>query len=886
MDRRWKKIIASMLAVTMVLSNSNIAVSAGEVNDEDEAVMAGSDQQTVESTSTEKTEEESSSLSEEAQEEEAKISVDDEPEENPDISDEEEPEITEEQTDEEAETLGDGSKETDVDLELVEDGETDKAGEDKKEIREIKDLVELSEKNPADYQYAEIILAPHGTSEWDLSGTKFAGLGSDEYPFMGSIGFSGEYTGYITLNRALFNAVSSDAQISSTLNLKAANNMTDPILTKNYIKGKSADVKTISLKIDVKNADITEGGEQTAYSSFGGVIGILGKEASVILNVTSEIPAAKAAVSGEGSRGFFCNTMEAGASLTVSAFKGNADFSVTSTAENAGAIVGSMTAEASLSITPAFTFSGNITGANNAGGLVGSTADSAKITLQDNYTVSGSISSGNGNAGGLIGSTVNNPVAVTDGKEISVTSANLSAGASGAAGGLFGNCTISDENAAGLDLTVYTINGVSITSGKYAGGVFGTLNNKAGNYTIKIQDGANKKISSTGQEAENYGGLIGNYQADQLTFGLELIGLNITSSHTGEAKTAYSGVIAEVTGKSYVKMGNLTVNADQQVANGSYFGGLVANCSGNSGFFDIGTLSVSSTKNNTVKTDGGASGGLIGKMADGVVRLSGTTDLSRIQPGGEGSQYGQLIGSRDNVLVYAVGTGSNAGNDAGWTLVRGGSGKCVSDIGNWGEVIRVDGSKLQEGSAGLVNYDSTNHTVTVKSFDCSNISTAQDFAALALTMQCSGANIGGALRFSSSADLSNQISLTRDIDLTATGVTGLMRDNGTQDAFTGSLNGGNHTLTLDIGDAYGVKADGTTQCTSADTGCGQIYNHSYIGLFAKTGTNSISNLTVSGNINYGLSTQQEIWAGGVTAFQDAETASYQNVISDISLNYS
>lgn len=43
MDRRWKKIIASMLAVTMVLSNSNIAVSAGEVNDEDEAVMAGSD---------------------------------------------------------------------------------------------------------------------------------------------------------------------------------------------------------------------------------------------------------------------------------------------------------------------------------------------------------------------------------------------------------------------------------------------------------------------------------------------------------------------------------------------------------------------------------------------------------------------------------------------------------------------------------------------------------------------------------------------------------------------------------------------------------------------------------------------------------------------------
>ena len=883
MDRRWKKIIASMLAATMVLSNSNIAVSAGEVNDEDEAVMASSDQQTVESTSTEKTEEESSSLSEEVQEEEPEISVDDEPEENPDISDEEEPEITEEQTDEEAETLGDGSKEANVDLELVEDGETDKAGENKKEIREINELVNLSKSSPADYQNAEIILAPHDTSEWDLSGTEFAGLGSDEHPFRGSIGFSGDYTGYITLDKSLFKAVSSEAQIS-LLNLKAANNMTDPILTKSYIKGNSEDVKTISLKIDAKNADITEGGEQTAYSSFGGVIGTLGAGASVALNVTSEIPVAKAAVSGKGSRGFFCNTMEAGASLTVSAFKGNADFSVTSTDENAGTLVGFMAAGASLSITQAFTFSGNVTGANNAGGLVGSTADSAKITLQDNYTVSGNISSGNGNAGGLIGSAVNNPVAVTDSKGISVASAGLSAGASGAAGGLFGNCTISGENTVELDLTVYTIVNVFITSGKYAGGVFGKLNNEAGNYTIKIQDGANKEISSTGQGAVNYGGLIGNYQADQLTSGLELTGLNITSSHTGEVKTAYSGVIAEVTGKSYVKMGNLTVSIDQQVANGSYFGGLVANCSGDSGFFDIGTVKVSSTKNNTVKTDGGASGGLIGKIEDGVVRLSGTTDLSGIQPGGESSQYGQLVGNRDSVLVYAVGTGSNAGNDVGWTLVRDGSGKCVSDIGNWGEVIRVDGSKLQEGSAGLFAYDSTNHIVTVKSFDCSNISTAQDFTALALTMQCSGANKEGALRFSSSADLSNQISLTEDIDLTDTGVTGLMRDDGTQNAFTGSLNGGNYTLTLDIGDAYGVK-NGTTQCTSVDAGCGQIYNHSYIGLFAKTGTNSISNLTVSGNIWYGLSTQQEIWAGGVTAFQDAGTASYQNVTSDIAISF-
>ena len=882
MDRRWKKIIASMLAATMVLSNSNMTVFAGEANDEDEAIMVESDQKTVDPSSVEETEEESASLSGETQEEEPGISMDDEPEENPDIPDEEEQEITEEQTDEEAETLDCENEEENVDLQLVEEDETAKAGENKRKIQNVEELVALSKADPESYQDAEIILAPHDTNELDLSGTEFAGLGSDTYPFKGSISFSGEYTGYITLDKSLFNAVSGDAKISSTLNLKAANNMTDPILAKSYIKGDGTANEPIKLNIDAKSTDITEGGGQTSYSSFGGIIGTLGEGASVSLDITSVIPQAKAAVSGEGSRGFFCNTMKAKASLTVNAFSGYADFQVISTNENAGALVGTMEAGAQLTVAPELTFSGSVTGAENAGGLVGNSADGANITVQNNYTVSGSISSENGNAGGLIGSAVNNPV--TNGKSISVDSARLSAGANSAAGGLFGNCTVSG-NAAELDLTSYTINNISITSGKYAGGVFGILKNQVGNYTVRVQNGAGKEISSAGQGANNYGGLIGNYQADQLISGLEVTGLNITSSHIGEEKTAYSGVIAEVTGKSYVKMENLTVNVDQQVANGNYFGGLVANCSGDgtSGFFDIGTVKVSSITNNTVKAEG-ASGGLIGKLQDGVVRLFGTTDLSGIQPGGEGSQYGQLVGNRGAALVYAVGTGSDADNAAGWRLVRDGSGKCVSDIGNWGEVIRMDGTKLNEGSSELLAYDSKKHTVTVKSFDLSGISKEQDFAALALTMQCSGAKKDGALCFSGSAALNSQITLTGGIDLAGTGVTGLMRDDGTQGAFTGSLNGGSCTVILGIGDAYGVKSDGT-KCTSIDAGSGQIYNHSNLGLFAKTGTNSISNLTVSGNINYGLSTQKEIWVGGVTAFQDAGTVSYQNVTSDIAISF-
>lgn len=919
MDRRLlNRHIASMLAVILVLTNSNVTLSAEEVSSETESIFVETNQETVLDTSQQiQIEETQENIGEEAPAEEQPAEV---PEttaanqtvESPEASAEEQPttgnenageEQTEKQTEtstsekeqseEQTETLtGETLEETSEEASEEESAslELRSENENKRTISTVPELVDLSKEEPSKYQTDEIILAPHDNNEWDLSGTGFVGLGSDDYPFKGSISFSGEYTGYITLDKSLFNAVSGDAKISK-LNLKAANNMTDPILAKSYVKGGQTDPATISLKIDAKSTDITEGGGQTCYSSFGGIIGTLGEDASVSLDITSVIPQGKAAVGGEENRGFFCNTMKASASLTVSAFLGNADFQVSSTDGKAGALVGAMETGAQLTVAPELTFSGSVTGAENAGGMVGSSADGAKITVQNNYTVSGRISSGNENAGGLIGSAVNNPVTVTNGS-ISVSSASLSAGANSAAGGLFGNCTVS-ENTAELDLASYTINNISITSGKYAGGVFGMLKNQASNYTVKIQNGAGTEISSTGQGADNYGGLIGSYQADHLTFGLELTGLSIASSHTRDEKTAYSGVIAEVTGKSYVKMENLTVSVDQKVANGNYLGALVANCSGDgtSGFFDIGTVKISSITNNTVKADG-ASGGLIGKLQDGVVRLFGKTDLSGIQPGGEGSQYGQLVGNRGAALVYAVGTGSdfNAGTATGWTLVRDGSGKCVSDIGNWGEVIRVDGDKLKEGQSELLAYDSTNHTVTVKSFNLSGISNEQDFAALALTMQCSGAKSYGALHLSGRADLNSQITLSGGnntrIDLTGTGVTGLMRDDGKQGAFTGSLNGGNCTVALSIGDAYGVKKDGTP-CTSADAGCGQIYNHSYLGLFAKTGslTGAISDITVSGSINYGLSTQQEIWVGGVTAFQETGTASYENVTSDIAISF-
>lgn len=925
MKIQMKRIIASMLAVTMVLSNGNLTVLAGETGSENEPVVEGqcnldsaltsvsgenpseAVKENESNTQTEEEQQENSSdvQAEEQQESESNIQSEEQQENGANIQAEEQQENgsniqVEEQQENGSNVQSEEQQENESNAQ-TEEQQKETTASDEELIQTVDDLVKLSKKPAQEYQSKSIKLAPHGTEEWNLSGTEFAGLGSDTYPFKGKISFSGNYTGYITLDKSLFHAISGDAKINSTLNLKAADNMTAPILAEKYVAGENTDssAQIIKLNIDAESEAATE--ENANYSSIGGIIGTLGENASVSLEVTSVIPAAKTAVSGEGNKGFFCNTMKEGSSLNLISFTGNLDFNVTSTNEAAGALVGCMAANANLTVGKEFAYSGSVTGVQNAGGLVGSTAAGAQINLNENYTVSGSISSGNGNAGGLIGLAENNPVSITDGKKVSVTNASLSAnGTSGAAGGIFGFGTISQGDSS-LNLATYSVDNVTITSGKYAGGVFGVLQNGTESsgthtYTIMMEAGVSGNVSSTGNGVENYGGLMGKYEAKNLASGLELNHLQITSSHNETKKTAYAGVIAEVTGKSYVKMDDLTVAVNQKVENGRYFGGLVANCSADdaSGFFDIGTVTISSENNNTVNKDG-ASGGLVGNLTDGMVRLYGKTDLSKIQPDGEGSQYGQLVGKRGTALVYAVGTGSdsNADGTTGWTLVRDGSSQYVSDIGNWGEVIRVDGSTLSEqtGTNGstsntLLAYDNVGHTVTVKNFELGNISNAQDFTALALTIQCSNAKREGALRLSGSAGLDSQISLTADINLEKTGVAGLMRDDGTQNAFTGKMDGGNHTLTLDIGDAYGVKADGTI-CTSAKAGCGQIYNHSYIGLFAKTGslTGAISNLTVSGNIHYGLSTQQEIWVGGVTAFQEAGTVSYQNATSDIAISF-
>lgn len=688
-------------------------------------------------------------------------------------------------------------------------------------IQNADDFKKLLNADPADYQNITVLFS-NNQSQFkasDFTGIE-KGLGNEEYPFMGTVKANEGSAINLPINFALFEYLSDSANLD-TIIFARPEDKNSALLAENVIHGDVASANKWKIK-----ADPVDDSGATIYKSFTSVIGNMKNGANVDLDITLS-NGVKVEVSGGDNAGLACGTMDENTSLAVSLSSSLLDVSGKS---NAGVFVGKMSAGATLNIDKCNTLTSVNISANNSGGLVGS-AENAEINVGGNVNIN------------MTGSVTG-----------SVT-----------AGGLFGSYTYSKADSKEFDISKFSGMKMELacSSGDTAdsaavGSVFGLLINSADSAKISITGTANDIITSNFNgtvRAGFYGGVVGRYSANALSSELALsdIIVNVTGSCNA---LDFGGLIGKIgdNSKAYVSVKNTTISIKNSTSSQNNYGGLVGYA--DQAFIDVGGK-VKITANNVSANQ--SVGGIVGKFnKNGVVRLGGETNLSGFYPKDPNKNGCQIVGNRGNALIYSL---------KGWSFTRTSS-KVIDDM-DWGGVLRLNDSDLLESANGVLSFDGSGHTVTINGFTNNNItiSNRADFARAALIMQHDSNDFvkySGASR----ADMfAANISLSADVDISDTGLTGFMRDNG-EDTFTGTLNGNSHTITMSVGkDA-------------------KIVFHTHNGLFAKTSGAKISNIMLVSNFNIvgdNVSGGDACYIGSVSAYNSG-ALTIDKVTADVTVS--
>ena len=697
----------------------------------------------------------------------------------------------------------------------------------------------------------------NGAAEWNGSTYHFSSIGTDEYPFEGSLTVNGE----LFIDTALFGTVTSDAKIQ--LDKITWTGKTGGVMIAGHYELKDTESHTFSGVLSATSNEDKIQDDAVMGCLFGTIDGSAGtlNIAGTMAGYTS--PSAK--IESAGNVGFVCGTLGAGCTVVLDGYVPSRSGEVKSTnGGNAGGLVGELGAGAKLSVNLAknsesqnpvidgmtVTSSGN--GAvgehtGNAGGLVGYAGDGAviDITSDVDLTLSGSVVTGKRSAGGVAGAAYNVDLlsggsagkVIVSGGTMKATDANT-----GLVGGAFGEYILDgSENVefpkrlkvAESDTAKVTVIGCaakgnpgkadgigSADTDVQLGGLIGSL--ELDNSSLSISGKTLYVESGEGCE-RSYGGLVGHVVSSSLSNSLVISDCSVTSSYV---KFAYyhGGVVGEVgqTGDAvkavYLEVNNVTAdvgnpwagrdNNVEDMAHG--YGGIAARVSEGC-VLKLDGSNVMSTRGEDLKNTKAdkyiwQGGGVAGYVADGAaVELNGTTDLS-------GTYIQQrwasatVIGAQGNSLVYAHGDGN--GTDAGWKLIRPSEQNAVDDIGNYGQVLRLRLSDTEKTGlpTDFITLDSSTHRVKIKqlsagsSFSGSEImvKSMEEFALLAVTWQSQGvfsADAGITTSNWSSIKTKN-IVLGGDVDLTGTGITGLTRDETPLSSTSGTV------ATNEIADGY------------------------------------------------------------------------------------
>lgn len=730
------------------------------------------------------------------------------------------------------------------------------------------DLIAISNTDPAIYQNANISKGGSTGIDFDVCGAEivdglgsltFQGFGSDAYPFKGALNL-GDRT--LTVNKTLFNNIElSDA--NSTVKLTWKGTDAQPIVA---AKVTGAD-KTLAATVTVgtPKSDTEKDICKLTSPLVGEVTGALTLNATYVTSANS--PLAVDMQSSAGNMGLLVNTLAEKASLTLAglALPDNLDGTPTINATADGA---------------------------NAGGLIGEAQEGATVALPTGIDVSALSVAGKNAAGGLIGKATKLTLTVgkdnsgkdASGKAVVIKPAHAvgSSSAGTYAGGLIGDASFAGAftiNSGIFDFGRGVELSVSDTSAApSAGGLFGVLDISngdvvvnGGSYTSTLQNGKDDNRHG------NYGGLVGKLWGQKNGDALHAFtvqGDTAVSFGVGSnGKLTYAGGLVGYLGEgggsanvSAVVISGATVTCSTSgyaSANGKY-GGAVGVVDTNN-VLEVRGLTVKTASGATIGGTNGGFAGVVGSSWLGIVKFSGITDLSHATFV-ENDHIAQLVYENFNSLIFAAGSGSDGGATAGditkWQYKRPTTPVNIDDVYSYGQVIRL-GSKLGDNLITINDshqwsFDS-NLVKTGEAFALANIN---DFAKLAITWQTSGyfSAVEGVTNsnFASQVPSAN-ITLSADINLSGTGLTGLTKDriplniNGVDEnshSFTATLNGNGHAISLAVGEPYGMHGDSKIVSDDTSAGNGKIYRHGRLGLFAAVNGATISNVTIAGSMKF------------------------------------
>lgn len=748
------------------------------------------------------------------------------------------------------------------------------------------DLILLSYVDPSAYQNC-VLKFVNNQQGFDTSGTlnhngkvySFVGLGSESYPFQGTVQFDSlSKDSPITLEHSLFNNLSTKTKfvyisdgVSYPANIKLINgdSLNTALLANKVINGETDANWEITISSPTKGT-VTSNPPIIGTIETGCNILLAVDDNSVLYDFDSNpiVAVSKLPVNGTDNVGLICGALNG--TLTISSLKINArevtddtkkTINVESKNGNAGVLVGIMGTSAALTVSSGISLNfGTIIGNSNAGGIVGSTEAGASITVPD-FSVN-SIEAKTGNAGGIAGEATDLKISnLPTISNITITGNN--------AGGLFGSYTYTGMNDA-LNAVANNIINITINGKSNAGGIFGVLiNNSTSTFSINPSSQSSEteavNVDFGSDSIGNVGGLIGKYWANNLENAVLKIDTGKIKSSLSAKSSTYGGLIGFVGDidngmANYIEIGDTEVISTVNNVNSADFGGLIAKLT-NSGHMVKITGDV--VVNNTLPGYS-TCGGLVGYMPSGVLWLVKQPDITSIINSFEKNTTvfdyrGWIVGKRGNTLVVTEHNEWNYNKD-----------HYVNDIGNWGQVLSL--KKFDS----ILTWDG--HKVNVKEATKVNnkysIGSITDFATVAIRMQF---NHTGGLMIPIDIPDDSDISLvvTNDIDLSNTGLTSFQRDD------KGNVNSANVINKLEL---IGTKNDDKYKITLPNI---KIYvkndAHRRQGLFSHVKELNVKDLIIDGRIDVTVYGESTFYVGSIAA-EVGKEINIENVTAGVTLN--